>query len=95
MNKKKVTPQTLSVELDSDVGQGLGAVAEAISSSFADEFTHFHHIENIAENLGELSSAMNGVANAIALSAIAQHGSNEDRDKAVSILKNWFDSFRD
>jgi hypothetical protein len=53
-----------------------------------------YHIESLADNVGELASALHGLANATAMSVIAKNGTQDDRAVAVEYLKRWFDDFK-
>jgi hypothetical protein len=82
---------------DDDFGSaayGLAKAIEGAGESVAGKLHDLYHIEQIADHLGNLGSALNGLANATALSVIAQYGSTEDRAEAVSHLKSWFEEFR-
>jgi hypothetical protein len=44
----------------------------------------------IADNLGSLANALEGVSKTAAIAVIVEHGTQEDRDEAVKYLKGWF-----
>ena len=64
-------------------------------SGVAEELRPLYHLESAADNLGELASALGSLANATAMSVIAQNGTQEDRATAVAYLKRWFEEFKD
>jgi len=66
-----------------------------LAKEIAEVLRPLYHIEEIADNLGTLASALDGLTHATAMSVIAQYGSNEDRGAAVNYLKRWFDELRD
>jgi hypothetical protein len=65
------------------------------NAAIAEELRPLYHLESAADNLGEIASALHSLANATALRVIAENGSPEDRERAVEILKQWFDDFRE
>jgi hypothetical protein len=71
------------------VGEDVGHVLHGVAKELAGA------IEQVSDNIGQLASALNGLANATALSIIATHGKAEDRTKAVANLKAWFEDFRE
>jgi hypothetical protein len=96
--KKPATVETPASRND-DLGSAVYGLAKEIKGagdSVAEELRPLYHIEVIADNLGTLASALDGLAHATAMSVIAQYGSNEDRAVVVAYLKRWFvEEFRD
>jgi hypothetical protein len=88
--KGKNTAKTAAVA--DDQGAGMYGLAKAIEG-VADEIRPLYHIEQMGDYVGDLASAVNNLANATALSVIAQHGSTEDRAAVVERLKGWFEDF--
>lgn len=82
-----------------DLGVAVAGLAKEIAAAIdgvAEKLHDLYHTEQIADNLGDLASALHGLANATAMSVIAQHGLPEDHAKAIAYLKRWFhDEFRD
>lgn len=66
---------------------GAGAIAE--------ELRPLYQLETVADNLGEIASALHTLAHATALRVIAEHGSDRDRKAMVENLKTWFEEFRE
>lgn len=64
-------------------------LADAVDS-VAEELRPLYHLEPVADNIGELANALHRLANATALSVIAKHGTEKDREAAVAHLKRWF-----
>lgn len=93
MPKKKTRKMIKPAEDASpDTGHGLYGLAKAIEG-VGEELHPLYHIEQMGDYVGDLSSALNSLANATALSVIAQHGNAEDRTAAVERLKGWFEDF--
>jgi len=92
MAMRKTTKKAKSEKTDSDIGVGVHALAQPIEG-IGEELRPLYHLEVVADNLGTLSSALDGLANATALAAIAQYGSTEDRTAAVARLKERFEGF--
>lgn len=84
--KKKTTRRTREQPLESVACQ-IGSIAEQLEICR-------DYVEQMAEGISEIPMALTAVANATALSVIAQYGSAEDRVIAMGILKRWFDDFR-
>jgi hypothetical protein len=92
MATRKTIKKTKSPNADSDTGVGLHALADTIEG-VGEELRPLYHLAAVADNLGSLSSALDGLANATALAAIAQYGSSEDRTTAVALLKSRIERF--
>jgi hypothetical protein len=77
-----------------DNSSAIGAVASAVSS-VGDTFDSIKYkIEDIADainNVGQCIQLGGDLADVIALSTIAQHGTDEDREAVVAKLKRGFD----
>jgi hypothetical protein len=100
----KKTAEELNIEevstgSNGDLGTAVYGLAKEIAAavdSIAEELRPLYRVAEIADNLGELASALHGLANARGMSVIAQYGNDEDRAKAVAYLKRWFhEDFRD
>jgi hypothetical protein len=77
--------------MDSEI---LKAVVAKSLTDIAEELGPLRHLEGAADNLGSLATALDSLADATALRVIADHGSPEDREHALEILKGRFDIFR-
>ena len=91
MAKNSTAAKTTKNSSDED-GMALHGLAKEIGG-LGEEFGHLYKLENIADNLGEIASALNQLANAMTLSVIAQNGTAEERARAVQKAKHWLDSF--
>lgn len=92
--QKTVKKDAKKKTADGDMGMALVGLAEELGG-VGEELRPLHHIETMADNIAELANALHHLANATALSVIAQHGTDEDRTTVVASLKRWFDEFRD
>jgi hypothetical protein len=95
--KTNVARMPKSTSNDS-TARALYGFAKELSASLdgiAEELKPHYHIEEVADNLHSIASALNGLAKAMAMQTIAQNGSDEDRSKAVTYLKGWFEDFRE
>jgi hypothetical protein len=72
-----------------DIGHGFYGLGKEIEG-VAEESRPLYHLELLAEYLGSLASALDNLANATAISAIAKHGTEEDRTRAIEYLKQYF-----
>jgi hypothetical protein len=91
---KKPQSVKLAVMPNDETGQGLYGLAKELSG-VAEELRPLYHIETVADNIGELASALHYLAQATALSAIAKNGTEEERKIALTSLKAGFEEFRD
>ena len=98
MPAKKTNIARMPKTTTDDYGSHIHGLAKELSASIdgvAEGLGSLSYVEGIADNLGSIASFLGNLANAMALQAIAQNGDEEDRAKAVSKLKSWFDEFRD
>jgi len=63
-------------------------------ADIAAELGALYKLEAIADNLGEIASALHGVATATAMRVLVEHGSQDDREIALVHLKAQFEAFR-
>jgi hypothetical protein len=91
-SKSKKSP---AVKDDGSTGQALYGLTKELGSILADELHPLYHLEEMAQSVNDVAVAMDTLARATAMSVIAKNGSEEDRAKAVSFLKNWFEDFRE
>lgn len=61
--------------------------------SIADSFDKMYQIENVADNLASVGVALDHLAEASAMSVIAEYGTEEDRKTAVDYLKRRYEEF--
>jgi hypothetical protein len=87
--KKGVHSQTLATEPD-DFAVVARDFVKALNS-VDEDLRPLRHTEEIADNLGRLATALDGLSNAMAMSVIAQYGTDRDREAAVAYLKRWFE----
>jgi len=87
--KKGVAKKTADT---SDAVDELGAAIAALGRSVdhSSELDSLRHLDTISDNIGELATSLNAVAQALAASVIAQHGSADERAKIIEHLKTWF-----
>jgi hypothetical protein len=69
-------------------------IKAVVAKSLADLADELRPLETAADNLGSVATALDYLADATALRVIADHGSAEDRERALEILKGRFDAFR-
>ena len=70
-------------EKHSDVAKAIECVAE--------ELEVFYKIEDMNHSLNKIGGALYRLAQAQAVSVIATHGTEKDREWAVSYFKRWFE----
>ncbi len=90
-------PKAVKPANNGDLGRAVFGLAKEVAGgleSIAEELRRLRYVEDAADSLSELASALHGLANATALSVVAQYGSNEDRAAVVDKLKRWFEEFR-
>jgi len=79
---------------DDGTASALYGFAKELSASVdevAKELRPLYHVENVADNVGELASAIARLASVTSLSVIATHGTDEDRAAVVAQLKRLED----
>lgn len=95
---KKLTPnKTNTAKTPADIGDYTGTALSSLAQEvggIAEELRPLYHIESISDNIGELASALRGLADATAMSVIAKNGNEEDGAVAVEHLKRRFEDFR-
>jgi hypothetical protein len=69
----------------------LALIAEALGDIRG--IVKLRHLETIADNLGDLSTALVSLADASAMRVIAEHGSDNDRKAVVDLLKSRLEGF--
>ena len=84
--------KTNVAQMPADYDPNMHGLAKELSASLdgiAEELKPHHHIEEIADNLGNIASALSGLVKVHALQAIAAHGNDEERARAVEQLDGW------
>ena len=89
----KITKKQPARKSNDDSGMAMIGLAQAIEG-VGEHIRPLYHIEPLADYIGDAARALDSLAKATALTAIAQYANSEDRTKAVDILKGWFDEFR-
>ena len=72
-----------TTEKHSDVAKAIECVAEELET--------LYKFEEMNDSLNKIGEALYRLAQAQAVSVIATHGTEEDREWAVSYLKRWFE----
>lgn len=80
---QKNSPAEKTAEKSRDLAKAIECVAE--------ELQQLYKIEDVNDSLNEIGRAFHRLAEAQAVSVIAMHGTDEDREWAVSYLKRWFE----
>lgn len=89
---KKSTAKKVAKKSSDDRGMASYGLAKEIGG-LSEELSHLYKLENIADNLGEIASALSSLANATILSIIAENGTAEEKAEAVQKAKGWLDSY--
>jgi hypothetical protein len=87
----KTRTQTAAAQDTEDVGLGLLAVAHAISGLETQPPSYFLDDTNAALNY--LAQSVDKLATAMAVNALAAHGTDEDRQRAVDTLRRYFEEY--
>jgi NTP pyrophosphatase (non-canonical NTP hydrolase) len=92
MSKKTGVPKA-----PKDKGGDLGLVLYGLAKEVgevAHQLRDLYHLDSMSDHVGELASAFSSLADATAMSVIANSGTQEDRETAVKYLKQRFEEFR-
>ena len=94
MPTKKTTKKATQTPGTADAGPALYDLAKEVGG-IAEGLRPLHYVENMADHVADLASALRYLAHSNAMSAIAKFGTEQDREIALKHLKGWFDEFRD
>jgi hypothetical protein len=86
--KARAAPERIEPD---DIQGPLALIAEALGDIRG--IVKLRHLETIADNLGDLSTALVALADASAMQVIAEHGSDDDRKAVVQLLKSRLEGF--
>ncbi len=96
--KKPATPKPPKTHDNGDTAAAIYGFAKELSAALEDVRGLRgldDQVESLAQSTQNIAFAIDKLANATALSVIANKGFSEDSEQAVRILKRWFEEFNE